>query len=61
MYKAKCGHEDHKENNIEFAKITCQLVGCKNCKHFNGMVYYERDIAKGVSQWVRTKIKNKEV
>lgn len=43
----KCGFDDGlpAEENWK-NNISCQMVGCKNCKHFNETVYFEANIKK---------------
>ena len=57
MYKAKCGHIDEKEDNPKFAEITCQLIGCESCKFKTDIIFYKRDIKKGVGEWTKAKCK----
>ena len=37
-------------------EISCTVVGCKNCKNFNGTIYYEANAAKAVSLWAQHEI-----
>lgn len=53
MYKARCGYVNENEDNPIMATIACQIVGCKDCKRFNGEEFYIKDIAKGISTWAK--------
>jgi hypothetical protein len=44
------------------SEIACYMVGCKDCRFFNGNEYYVRNFQKGVSMWAKHEISemNKE-
>lgn len=39
--------KDHKEI------VACTLVGCKDCKHFDGTEYYKKNIKAALGKWVK--------
>ena len=34
-------------------EFTCYLIGCKDCRLYNGNEYYKHDIKKGLSIWAK--------
>ena len=57
----KCGFDDGLPAEEDWKNnISCQMVGCKNCKHFNGTVYFEANIKKGIAMWARKELKDME-
>lgn len=55
-YHFPCGFIDPDGSEAWVCEISCVLVGCKACEHFNGTEYYERNIPKGVGIWARREI-----
>ncbi len=56
--KCPCGYIDAtKPVGIPFSQISCQMSGCKGCKHFNGTEYFTRNIPKGVGIWAKEQLK----
>ena len=57
----KCGFDDGLPAEEDWKiNISCQMVGCKNCKNFNGTVYFEANIKKGLAIWARKELKDME-
>lgn len=52
-YRFPCGVVDQEGDEAWQCEISCILVGCKNCKHFDGTEYYERNVSKGIGMWAR--------
>lgn len=47
----KCGFID--PDSFESDDISCMIVGCKGCKHFNGTVYFESNVKKALGIYSR--------
>lgn len=56
MYEAKCGFIDKEETEPRKAEIVCNMVGCRDCKHFNGEEYYPGNVKKGVAMWAKLEL-----
>lgn len=56
-YPCGAAYEEPEANQLK-CEIACQLVGCKNCKNYNGTDYYTRDIKRGVSMWAKHELEN---
>lgn len=54
----KCGFVD--PDDSESDDIGCLIVGCKNCRHFNGTIYFESDVKKALGLYSRKMLESME-
>ena len=52
-YRFPCGVVDEEGSEPWVCEISCTIVGCKNCKNFNGTEFYERNVKKGIASWAK--------
>ena len=50
MNNLPCGKLKQKDNEFE---VVCTLIGCKQCKYFNGTEYVQANKKKALGNWVR--------
>lgn len=60
MSICKCGFDDGEPKSEDWKnEISCQMISCKNCQHFNGTVYFEHNVKKGISMWAIKELNRK--
>ena len=55
-YVFPCGVADPDGDEAWKCEIACIMTGCEACKNFNGTIYYQRNIAKGVAAWAKREL-----
>ncbi len=57
QYRYPCGaFEECSAEELWKNEIACALTGCEACIHFNGTVYYVRNIPEGVWLWAKHEV-----
>lgn len=53
-YIHPCGYQDDgPEEEAWKCEIVCLTCGCKDCKHFDGMEHFIKNIPKAVAIWAK--------
>lgn len=58
-YQYPCGTPD--DGPQWTCEVACYVVGCKDCKNYNGTEYYVKDFKKGLSIWAKHEVENRGV
>ena len=57
-YVPPCGAEVTEPKEAWKDEVACYVVGCRKCKHFNGVEYFKPNFAKAMSIFAKNQLED---
>jgi len=57
-YVHPCGAELTEPGEAWKDEVACYMIGCRDCKYFNGTEYFKLNLGKAMAMWAKKQLED---